>query len=79
MAANRVVAFLTPVFAGLAGYVVEWVAKHFPGTPTLDKGQLTAIFIVGASSGAAAALHWVHGWQKHEQRQALDQLGPGVE
>jgi hypothetical protein len=63
MAANRIVAFLTPVFAGLAGYVCQWVAKNFPGTPTLSKNDLTAIFVVGATAAVAAALKWLHGWQ----------------
>lgn len=69
---NRIVVVLTPAFAGAAGWVCEWSAQHLPGTPQLDKGQLTAIFIAGAASGASAAIKWIHGWQKHEARTIQD-------
>jgi hypothetical protein len=68
MPLNRIVVLLTPVFAALAGWLTEWVAQHFPGTPTLDKAQLTALFIAGATYAAGQAAHWLHGWQKNEAR-----------
>lgn len=71
---NRVVVLLTPVFAGLAGSVAVWVAENFPGAPALDSGELTAIFVAGATSGLGAALSWLKGWQNHEQAQALGEL-----
>ena len=79
MSVNRVVVLLTPIFTGLAGYVAQWVAIHFPGTPGLDQGELTAIFIAGATAGLTVALHWLSGWQKHEQRQALSEIVPPAE
>lgn len=68
MTVNRIVAFLTPVYAGLSGWVVQWVADHFPGAPTLSKGELTAIFVAGSTAAIGSALTWLHGWQKHEER-----------
>src|SRR5205085_8319438 len=68
MTLNRAVVVLTPVFAALAGWLTEWVAQHFPGTPNLDKAQLTALFIAGATYAAGQAAHWLHGWQKQEHR-----------
>lgn len=67
MTANRLVAFLTPIFVGLAGYIVSWVAEHFPGAPNLDKDQLTALFVLGGLSAFGSAVKWLHGWQKHEE------------
>jgi hypothetical protein len=70
MSPNRIVAFLTPlVFAPLAGAVSAWVADHFPGT-NVSQGDLQAIFIGGALIALAPAVQWLHGWQKHEARQA---------
>lgn len=63
MGLNRIVVLLTPIFAGLAGAVVQWVAIHFPGAPHLDDTELTAVFVAGATAAAAAALKWLHGWQ----------------
>jgi hypothetical protein len=66
MSLNRIVVLLTPVFAALAGWLTEWVAQHFPGTPNLDKGQLTVLFVAGATFAFGKAALWLHGWQKHE-------------
>lgn len=63
MGLNRIVALLTPIFAGLAGAVVQWIAENFPGAPQLSSGELTAVFVAGAAAAAAAALKWLHGWQ----------------
>lgn len=68
---NRVVVLLTPVFAGLSGYVVQWIANHFPGTPGLDQGELTALFVAGATAGLSAALAWIHGHHQDEQAKAF--------
>lgn len=70
MTVNRLVVLLTPVFAGLAGWVVQVVARYFPGTPELDSRELTAVFVLGAGAALAAAWKWLQGWQKHEDRQA---------
>lgn len=67
---NRIVALLTPlVFAPLAGAVAAWLAEHFPGID-VDQGDLQQIFIAGALIALAPAAQWLHGWQKHEARQA---------
>lgn len=68
---NRVVALLTPIFAGVAGWIAQWCAEHLPGAPNLDSGELTAVFIAGATAATGAALQWLNGWQKHEDREAL--------
>jgi hypothetical protein len=74
---NRVVTLLTPVFAGLAGSLASWMAQHLPGGPKIDKAELTAIFIAGATSATAAAYKWLHGWQAHEGRVGIP-IGPPV-
>jgi hypothetical protein len=70
MSPNRIVALLTPlVFAPLAGAIAAWLAEHFPGVE-VDQGSLEQIFIAGALIALAPAAQWLHGWQKHEARQA---------
>ncbi len=74
IAINRLVALLTPVFAGVAGWFATWASENLPGAPSLDQGELTAIFIAGATAGLAAAWKWLDGWQKHEEREAIQDL-----
>ena len=70
MSPNRIVALLTPlVFAPLAGACAAWLAENFPGVE-VDQGSLEQIFIAGALIALAPAVQWLHGWQKHEARQA---------
>jgi len=69
MPLNRLVALLTPLFALAAGACATWLAEHFPGV-TISEDQLTQIFIAGAVAVLAPALHWLHGWQKFEARDA---------
>ena len=70
---NRIVAFLTPlVFAPLAGGIAAWVAENAPGVD-LSQERLTNVFIAGAVVALAPALQWLHGWQKHEEREAVAQ------
>jgi hypothetical protein len=70
MSPNRIVAVLTPlVFAPLAGACAAWLSQHFPGVD-VDRDQLQQIFIAGALIALAPAAQWLHGWQKHEARQA---------
>ena len=70
MSVSRIVTLLTPIFAGAAGWVAEWCAQHLPGTPALDGGELTAVFVVGATAAGAAVVQWLNGLQKHEERVA---------
>jgi hypothetical protein len=70
MSPNRIVALLTPlVFAPLAGAMAAWLAEHFPGIE-VDQESLQQIFIAGALVALVPATQWLHGWQKHEARQA---------
>ena len=70
MSPNRIVALLTPlVFAPLAGGVASWLAQHFPGVD-VKQSDLQSVFIAGALIALAPAAQWLHGWQKHEARQA---------
>jgi hypothetical protein len=66
MTISRIVTLLTPIFAGLAGWVCQLAAQYLPGTPSLDEGELTAIFIAGATAAVAAAVKWLDGRSKHE-------------
>lgn len=66
LAPNRIVTLLTPVFAGLAGSIVVWMAENLPGAPQISEAGLTAIFVAGATSATAAAWKWLSGWQKFE-------------
>jgi hypothetical protein len=69
MPANRIVALLTPVAAALAGAITAWLARHAPGVE-IAKDQLTAIFIAAIGITFAGSAQWLHGWQKHEAREA---------
>lgn len=69
MSANRIVVILSPIFIGVAGWVVTLAAKYLPGHPHLDQSQLATLFIVGVSAAAAKVLLWLHGAQKAEARQ----------
>ena len=70
MSLNRIVALLTPlVFAPLAGFASTWAAEHLPGV-SIPPDQLEQVFIAGALIALAPAAQWLHGWQKHEAREA---------
>jgi hypothetical protein len=64
---SRTVALLTPIFAGLSGWLATLAAQYLPGAPTLDQGELTAIFVTGATVAAGSALKWLDGRAKHER------------
>lgn len=68
MPVNRLVVILSPVFVGLAGWIVTLAAKYLPGHPHLDAAQLTALFVAGALFAAGHVGLWLHGWQKHEAK-----------
>lgn len=71
MSPNRIVAILTPlVFAPLAGSIAALAAQHFPGLE-ISASSLEEVFIAGALIALAKGGQWLHGWQKHEQREAL--------
>lgn len=64
---SRYVAFLTPAFSGLAGWLCTLAAQYLPGAPDLDETQLTGIFVTGAGAAAAAAWKWLDGRSKFER------------
>lgn len=72
---GRIVTLLTPVFAGLAGWIVQQAALHLPGAPRLDAGELTALFVVGAGAALGVVWKWLDGLQKHEARKEMHQSG----
>ena len=55
------------VIVPVSGFVVAWVAKHFPGLPAFSSDQVTGFFITGASSALGIAIHYLHGWQVWER------------
>lgn len=69
MPANRVVLLLTPLVAPVAGFVAAWLAKNLPGVE-IDEKQLNEIFLAGLGIAFAGSAHWLHGYQKHEAREA---------
>ena len=58
---ERVVLLLTPILAGLSGWLVQLIAQHFPGTPHLDEVELTAIFAAGVLAAVTAVWQWAKG------------------
>lgn len=68
---GRIVVLLTPVFAGIAGWITQFVADNFPGAPALDETELTAIFVAGAVSIVPVVVKWLDNRGKYEERQEL--------
>lgn len=66
MSISRVVTLLTPIFAGLAGWIAQLAAKYLPGAPALDTTELTVVFVAGALAAAAAAQKWIENRGKWE-------------
>jgi hypothetical protein len=64
---GRIVTLLSPIFAGLAGSICVWVAENFPGAPELDSGELTAIFVAGATAAGGALVTWLYNRGKYER------------
>lgn len=68
---NRVVAFLGPFVAIVAGALASWLGQHFPGLH-LNKGTTSAqiaqvIEFAIAAAGTLALQHkWLTGWQQWE-------------
>ena len=70
MTLNRLVVLLTPlVFAPAAGWAASAIAKYAPGVD-IAQDDIQKVFIAGALIALAPAAQWLHGWQKHEARQA---------
>jgi hypothetical protein len=71
---SRIVVVLTPIFAGLAGWVATWAAEHLPGGPQLDATEMTAIFVAGVGAAVSAVLAWLKGRREYEAREKLSVL-----
>ena len=69
---NRIVTFLSPVIAVVAGAAAAWLLRHFPGihiartTLATTIAQATA-FAVTAIGTFAVHHKWLSGWQQYEQ------------
>lgn len=61
MTPERIVLLLSPILVGLSGWIVQLIAKSFPGTPQLDSNELTAIFAFGLLAGITAIFTWSKG------------------
>jgi len=68
---NRVVVLLTPLFTAAAAVGSAWLVKHFPGLPVPSQGELLGVELAGATAAGGAALKWLHGHQKYEDRLAV--------
>lgn len=65
---GRIVAFVvTPIVAGVAAWLVPWVAENFPGAPNLNPEQLTDLAVVAIGAVALAAYKWLDNRGKHER------------
>lgn len=71
MTPERAITILFPVLVGLSGWIVQIVARYFPGHPNLDRDQLAAAFGLGATAGIAAGLKWLHERGKQNARKAV--------
>jgi hypothetical protein len=71
MTPNRIVALITPACALAAGWAASWLAENVPGLD-VSQDNLQAVFIAGAVSVLAPALHWLHGWQKWEALKEME-------
>lgn len=71
---NRTVAALTPlVFAPAAGAISALAGKY---GLDLDGGELSAIFVAGATIAFAKAGLWMKGWQDYEKREQIARDAP---
>ena len=65
----RIVLLLTPIVAPIAGWLATQSAQHAPGLG-IKEAQLNEIFLAGLGLVLAGSAQWVHGYQKHEAREA---------
>lgn len=68
---GRIVVLLTPVFAGVAAWLVAWIAENLPGSPVVDGSELTALSVAGALAAGGAVIQWLNNRGKYEQGQEL--------
>lgn len=64
---ERVVAAFTPVFAAVSGWLTTVVGTNVPGV-TVPRGDVTALFVAGATAAILGAVTWLvgrSGWTRH--------------
>jgi hypothetical protein len=64
MSVERVVVLLHPVFAGVAIWLVGWLATNVPGAPKLNPTDMASVEIAVFVSVTGVVLKWLHGRQK---------------
>lgn len=65
---GRIVTFIvTPIVAGLAAWLVPWVAENFPGAPNLNANELAEIGVAAVVAVAAVAFKWLDNRGKFER------------
>lgn len=80
---NRIVAFLGPFIAILAGALAAWLGRHFPGlklNQTKTSAEITQAIEFAVGAGVTLLLHskWLAGWQAWEQSEVARANGPAV-
>ena len=66
---GRIVTFIvTPIVAGLAAWIVPWVAENFPGAPELNPDQLAEIGVAAVVAVGAVAFQWLKNRGDYEAR-----------
>lgn len=75
---GRVVVLLTPVFAGLSGWIATRAAEILPGMPKLEDAEMTSLFVAGALTGIGAVYKWLDNRGKYEQAAELNGQAAGI-
>ena len=70
MTPERIVLFLSPIFVGVSGWIVQLVARYFPGAPRLDKTELAAAAGIGATAAIVFIFKWADERGKQNARKA---------
>lgn len=73
----RIAVLLTPIIAGLSGWLCTLIARYFPGAPDLDETQITAVMVAGLIAGFGIMAQWLRGRAKWEENQALLEIHQG--
>lgn len=75
---GRIVVLLTPIIAGISGWIVSEAAKVLPGTPAIDGNELTLLFVAGTLTSGAAIYKWLENLAKHHENETLKELATPV-
>jgi hypothetical protein len=77
---NRIVAFIGPFVAIVAGALAAWLGRHFPGlklNETKTTAEITQAIEFAVGAGVTLLLHskWLSGWQAWEQSEVARLAG----